>query len=105
MIRGNVFFEIEKIEQLALINRLTTDRALFIWRSRFCPRIPSAITIDRPETGLRWHRMGFVAYWRWKSRSPGGRPRIAKEVRDLIRRMARVNDGALHAGSSSESSP
>src|SRR6266478_2283253 len=24
MIRGNVFFEIEKIEQLALINRLTT---------------------------------------------------------------------------------
>jgi hypothetical protein len=24
MIRGNVFFEVEKIEQLALINRLTT---------------------------------------------------------------------------------
>ena len=28
------------------------------------------------------------AYWRWKSRSPGGRPRIGKEVRDLIRRMS-----------------
>jgi len=82
-----------------------TDRALFIWLYRCCPRILSAITIVRPETVLRWHRMGFVAYWRWKSRSPGGRPRIAKEVRDLIRRMARVNDGALHAGSSSESSP
>ena len=35
--------------------------------------------------------MGFVAYWRWKSRSPGGRPRIAKEVRDLIRRMSLEN--------------
>src|SRR5947208_2866132 len=35
--------------------------------------------------------MGFVAYWRWKSRCPGGRPRIAKEVRDLIRRMSLEN--------------
>jgi hypothetical protein len=35
--------------------------------------------------------MGFVAYWRWKSRSAGVRPRIAKEVRDLIRRMSLEN--------------
>jgi hypothetical protein len=67
------------------------DRALLIWLYRHCPRILSAITIVRPETVLRWHRMGFVAYWRWKSRSPGGRPRIAKEVRDLIRRMSLEN--------------
>jgi hypothetical protein len=54
------------------------DRALFIWLYRRCPRILNAITVVRPETVLRWHRMGFAAYWRWKSRSPGGRPRIAK---------------------------
>ena len=47
------------------------DRALFIWLYRRCPRILSAITVARPETVLRWHRMGFVAYWRWKSRSTG----------------------------------
>ena len=35
--------------------------------------------------------MGFAAYWRWKSRSPGGRPRVAKEMRDLIRRMSLEN--------------
>jgi transposase InsO family protein len=35
--------------------------------------------------------MGFAAYWRWKSRPPGGRPRIGKEVRDLIRRMSLEN--------------
>jgi transposase InsO family protein len=35
--------------------------------------------------------MGFAAYWRWKSRSPGGQPRIAQEVRDLIRRMSLEN--------------
>ncbi len=67
------------------------DRALFIWLYRRCPRVLRAITIVRPETVLRWHRMGFAAYWRWKSRSPGGRPRIAQEVRDLIRRMSLEN--------------
>jgi hypothetical protein len=67
------------------------DRALFIWLYRRSPRILDAITIIRPETILRCHRRGFAAYWRWKSRSPGGRPRIAKEVRDLIRRMSLEN--------------
>src|SRR5437660_1894981 len=67
------------------------DLALFIWLYRRCPRILDAITIVRPETVVRWHRMGFAAYWRWKSRSAGGRPQIAKEVRDLIRRMSLEN--------------
>ena len=67
------------------------DRAVFIWLYRRCPRILDAITIVRPETVVRWHRMGFAAYWRWKSRPLGGRPRIRKEVRDLIRRMSFEN--------------
>ncbi len=45
------------------------DRALFIWLYRRCPRLLDAITIVKPETAVRWHRMGFAAYWRWKSRS------------------------------------
>jgi transposase InsO family protein len=67
------------------------DRALFIWLYRQWPRILDAITIVRPETVVRWHRMGFGAYWCWKSRPRGGRPRIGKEVRDLIRRMSFEN--------------
>ena len=67
------------------------DRALFIWLYRRCPRLLDAITIVRPETVVRWHRRGFAAYWRWKSGSPGGRPPIAKGVRDLIRRMSLEN--------------
>jgi hypothetical protein len=67
------------------------DRALFIWLYRHCPRILNAITIVKPETIVRWHRMGFAGYWRWKSRPRGGRPRIGKEVRDLIRRMSFEN--------------
>jgi len=64
------------------------DRALFIWLYRRCPRILDATTIVRPETIVRWHRIGFAAYWRCKSRPLGGRPRIGKEVRDLIRKPA-----------------
>src|SRR5262252_6591174 len=67
------------------------DRALFIWLYRRYPRILNALSILRPETVVRWHRKGFTGYWRWKSRSPGGRPRIAQEVRDLIRRMSFEN--------------
>jgi hypothetical protein len=67
------------------------DRALFIWLYRRCPRILDAITILRPETVVRWHRKGFAASWRWRARSPAGRPRIAKEVRDLIRRVSFEN--------------
>src|SRR2546421_1042571 len=67
------------------------DRALFIWLYRRWPRILDAITIVRPETVVRWHRMGFAAYWRWKSRALRGRPRISKEVRELIRRMSFEN--------------
>ena len=36
-----------------------------------------------------WHRMGFRIFWRWNSRNNGGRPRVTRELRDLIRRMAR----------------
>src|SRR5260370_2905606 len=67
------------------------DRALFIWLYRRCPRILEAMSIVRPETVGRWHRKGFTGYWRWKSRSPGGRPPIAREVRELIRRMSFEN--------------
>jgi hypothetical protein len=45
----------------------------------------------QPDTVLRWHGMGFQLYWRWKSRSRGGRPRIPVEVRRLIRRMSLEN--------------
>jgi hypothetical protein len=74
------------------------DRALFIWLYRRCPHILHAITIVRPETVLWWHRMGFAAYWRWKSRSPGGRPRIAQEVRDAVTHLcaARPLEGYDH---------
>jgi transposase InsO family protein len=43
------------------------------------------------ETVLRWHRRGFRAYWRWKSRHVGGCPRTDSGIRALIRRVSREN--------------
>src|SRR5262249_7872324 len=72
-----------------VLQQRTPRRRLHL-RRRY-PRILDALSIVRPETVVRWHRKGFTGYWRWKSRSPGGRPRIAREVRELIRRMSFEN--------------
>lgn len=50
---------------------------------------PSALVVVKPETLIRWHRAGFKLFWRWKSRP--GRPPIPRELRELIRRIAREN--------------
>jgi len=47
--------------------------------------------VVKPETILRWHRSGFKAFWRWKSRHRAGRPKIDHELRDLIRQMSKEN--------------
>jgi transposase InsO family protein len=67
------------------------DRLTFVWLYRLCPTVADAIAIIRLETIVRWHRRGFWDFWRWKSRSRGGRPAIPQEIRNLIRRMSRDN--------------
>src|SRR3979411_429115 len=63
--------------------RLTNgDRLFLVQLYRWFPSVLKAITIVRPETLVRWHRAGFRLYWRWKSRSFGGRPQIDADLRD-----------------------
>src|ERR1700677_1779894 len=72
--------------------RLTnSDRWFFILLYRWFPSILQVLTIIRPETLIRWHRSGFRCYWRWKSRSLGGRPQIEAGLRALIRQMSMEN--------------
>ena len=68
-----------------------SDRLFFIQLYRWFPAVLKAITIIRPETLVRWHRAGFRRYWRWKSRSLGGRPQIEADLRALIRRLSIEN--------------
>ena len=57
--------------------------------SRFFPWA-SALAIVKPDTFVRWHRMGFRLFWRWKSRHVR-RPPLPKNLRALIVTMAREN--------------
>ena len=46
----------------------------------------NAVVNVHPSTMVRWHRLGWRIYWRWKCRA--GQPPIPPELRRLIRRMA-----------------
>ena len=67
------------------------DRLLFVWLFRWFPSILEALAIVRPETIIRWHRSGFRAYWRWRSQTRVGRPKVSAELRALIGEMSRAN--------------
>ena len=55
---------------------------MFLWRD--------ALVNVKPDTLIRWQRKGFRLFWRWKSK-PSGRPRLTKDLRQLIREMAAEN--------------
>ena len=79
-----------------------TDRALFVWLYGLFPRALGAMAIIQPETVIGWHRAGFKAWWRWKSRNRGGRPTIdceiarnidpARKVQQRIELVAKARD-------------
>jgi transposase InsO family protein len=89
------------------IQLTNNDRLFFAQLYRWFPSVLEVITVIRPETLVRWHRAGFRCYWRWKSRSLGGRPRIEADLRELIQRMnienplwgaPRIHGGLLKLG-------
>ncbi len=69
------------------------DRRFWIGACRWLPRWQDALIVVQRQTVLRWHRQGWKAYWRWRSRRwrGRGRPRIPREVRALIRRITSEN--------------
>ncbi len=70
----------------------TRSRLFWVLLSRIWPRWRNALILVKPETVIRWHRLGFRAYWTWKSKNRRpGRPKIDPKVRILIRRMAKEN--------------
>jgi transposase InsO family protein len=67
------------------------DRLVFATLYRIAPGVRNALVIVKPETVIRWHRAGFRLFSRWKSRPRGGRPKVALEIRRLIRDMSLAN--------------
>jgi hypothetical protein len=67
------------------------DRLVFAGLYRVAPGTLDALKILKPQTVIHWHRAGFRAYWRWKSRPHGGRPKTPADIRQLIRDMSVAN--------------
>ena len=85
-------------QQLAAFNRKIhrpqlhrRDRFFWVILSQLWKNWREVLIIVKPETVIKWHRQGFKLYWRWKSKAPVGRPKIDKEIRELIRKMSREN--------------
>lgn len=68
------------------------DRRFWVLACRWFSGWRRSLIIVKPETVISWHRKGWKAYWRWRSRhTKTGRRNIEPALRDLIRRMAREN--------------
>jgi putative transposase len=70
---------VTRLERIALVVLATVTPT---WRN--------VLRIVQPETLLRWHRTGFKALWRWRSRTPPA-ARLVPETVTLIRSMASAN--------------
>jgi len=68
-----------------------TDRMLLVLLARIVRSWKQALLIVQPETLLRWHRLSFKLYWKYKSRAASLGPRISQETVALIQQMARDN--------------
>ncbi len=85
--------------QIAVLQRSRTprpcfrfwDRLFWVLFSSWWPQWRDSLIILQPQTLLRWRRAGWSALCRYRSRGcwRRGRPRVSREVRRLIVRMAR----------------
>jgi hypothetical protein len=85
-------------QQLLVLRRSVTrpavtraDRALLVLLAGRVRAGRRALLLLQPATLLGWHRAGFRALWRRKSRPRPGRPPLAAETVALIQRLAGEN--------------
>ena len=98
--RSKLLLEILALrQQLAVLARQkkrprlkNRDRIFWILLSRIFTGWKDCLQLVKPDTVIQWHRKGFRAYWRWKSRPrKPGRPTIDWDLIRLVRRLTREN--------------
>jgi transposase InsO family protein len=85
--------------QLAVLTRPTRrrprlrarDKLFWVLARRLWRDWRHHLVLVRPETVVRWHRHAWRLFWRWRSRTRLGRPRLSPEVRELIAAISRDN--------------
>ena len=98
--RAELQFEILTLrQQLVILKReksrptlVAADRMFWVFLSQIWAGWRDALVIVTPKTVIRWHRAAFRLFWTMKSRRKRrGRQPVAREVRNLIRRMSEEN--------------
>jgi putative transposase len=72
-----------------------TDRVVLTALSRLLPGSRWPTFFVTPATLLRWHRQLIARHWTYRHATPG-RPPIARQIRDLVLRLAAENPGWGH---------
>jgi hypothetical protein len=68
-----------------------TDRMFFSLMKGLLYNWKERLFIVKPNTLIKWHRLGFRHFWKWKSGTEGGRPSMNLEIIILIKKMANEN--------------
>jgi transposase InsO family protein len=84
--------------QLAVLKQKTkrthikpADRILWAWLSKFWSGWRDALIFVQPEPVIKWQRKRFREHWTRLSQGKAGRPKVEKEIPDLIRKMSIAN--------------
>lgn len=68
------------------------DRLFWSWLSRIWPRWRGALVFVQPESVIAWRKRKFRKHWARLSCGPKpGRPRVPREIRELIGRISAAN--------------
>jgi putative transposase len=98
--RAELSLELLALRQQLVVLRRTVlrpeihrgDRLFWIVLSRIWQDWQKSLVIVKPKTVIKWHRQGFKMYWRWRSRTRNsGRPKVDKEIQELIGRISQEN--------------
>jgi putative transposase len=99
-VRSREFKELEIVvlrHELEILRRQTgrprlrpADRAFLAAAGRVLPRCRWGSLFVTPDTLMRWHRQLVARRWTCSHRSVG-RPPTAREIRELVLRLAREN--------------
>ncbi len=97
--RNNLILENLALRQQLAVQERNINRPRLRNRDRFFWSLLSQIWTDwksnlfiaKSETVVNWHRQGFKLYCGWKSKCKPGRPKVSKEILDLIKRMSLEN--------------